>query len=34
MDNGIILLRVSSGWIDVLVVLALGMTGFVGGGGG
>jgi hypothetical protein len=27
MDNGIVLLSVSSGWMDVLEVLASGMTG-------
>jgi hypothetical protein len=32
MDNGIVLLSVSSGWMDVLEVLALGMTGLGGGG--
>jgi hypothetical protein len=31
MDNGIVLLSVSSGWMDVLEVLALGMTGLGGG---
>jgi hypothetical protein len=31
MDNGVILLSVSSGWMDVLEVLALGMIGSGGG---
>jgi hypothetical protein len=31
VDNGIILLGVSSGWMDVLEVLASGMTGSEGG---
>jgi hypothetical protein len=34
MDNGIILLSVSSGWMDVLEVLATGTTWSGGGGGG
>jgi hypothetical protein len=32
MDNGVILLSVSSGWMDILEVLALGMIGSGGGG--
>jgi hypothetical protein len=32
MDNGIILLSVSSGWMDILEVMALGMTGSGGRG--
>jgi hypothetical protein len=33
VDNGIILLSVSSGWMDVLEVLASGMTGSEGDSG-